>query len=330
MAMPAAIVTRRLAAIFSADVAGYTRLMNADEVATLRLLAAHREVTDRSIARHGGRIANTAGDSILAEFPSALDALQCALAVQERLATVNAEIPAERRVVFRIGLHVGEAMVRDGDLFGDSVNIAARMQSLAEPGSVCLSGTARDYVHRILPLAYDDLGLQSVKNLDEPVRCYRVRPSGEPAARSIPPVHRRNEANLIRRCHELLRNAMVEVTAPHGLEPVEVAIMASLGDAPDLDAKILAARVGIALNEARRLLKHLRSLALIEPANSGGPRATGFRLTPAGAELTESVRAPMLAATDRVMAPLSNAEREILLDLLARVIKANEAKSEAS
>ena len=134
MAMPAAIVTRRLAAILSADVAGYTRLMNVDETATLRLLASHREVADRLIAQHSGRIANTAGDSILAEFPSAVDALQSALAVQERTAAINAEIPAERRIVFRIGLHVGEVMVRDGDIFGDSVNIAARMQSLAQPG----------------------------------------------------------------------------------------------------------------------------------------------------------------------------------------------------
>src|SRR5262245_38411103 len=131
MRRPLPIVQRRLAAIVSADVAGYTRLMNADEVGTLRLLASHREVTDRLIPQHGGRIANTAGDSILAEFPSAVDALRCALDIQEKVAGVNAEVPDERRVVFRIGIHVGEAMARNGDLFGDGVNIAARMQGLA-------------------------------------------------------------------------------------------------------------------------------------------------------------------------------------------------------
>src|SRR6185436_8790162 len=104
---------RRLAAIFCADVAGYNRLMSADERGTLRLLMSHREVTDREIVQHGGRIANTAGDSILAEFPNALDAVQCALTVQERLAAVNDAVPTERRVMFRVGVHVGEVMVRD-------------------------------------------------------------------------------------------------------------------------------------------------------------------------------------------------------------------------
>src|SRR4028119_691106 len=126
--------------------------MSADEAGTLSLLTSHREMTDRLIAHHGGRIANTAGDSILAEFPSAVDALQCALGIQERIAAVHGEIPEERRVSFRIGLHVGEAMVRNGDLFGDGVNIAARMQALAEPGTVCLSGTAHAFVHRALAL----------------------------------------------------------------------------------------------------------------------------------------------------------------------------------
>ena len=160
MSKPAPIVQRRLAAIVSADVAGYTRLMNSDESGTLRLLGSHREVADRLIAQHGGRIANTAGDSILAEFPSAVDALQCALGIQERIGAVNDEVPEERRVSFRIGVHVGEAMVRSGDLFGDAVNVAARMQGLAPPGSVCLSGAAYEYVRTALPLDFEDIGAQ--------------------------------------------------------------------------------------------------------------------------------------------------------------------------
>jgi adenylate cyclase len=109
-------VERRLAAIFAADVAGYSRLMNEDEVGTLNILTAHREVMDRQIAEHGGRIANTAGDSVLAEFPSAVDAVQCAIAVQAALAQANLDIPDERRVRFRLGVHVGDVMVRNGDL----------------------------------------------------------------------------------------------------------------------------------------------------------------------------------------------------------------------
>src|SRR5688572_31268202 len=125
-------VERRLAAIFAADVAGYSRLMNRDELGTLRMLTAHREIMDRLIAEHGGRIANTAGDSVLAEFPSAVDAVQCAVAVQERLGDVNATTPEDRRLRFRIGIHLGDVAVRAGDLLGDGVNIAARLEGLAE------------------------------------------------------------------------------------------------------------------------------------------------------------------------------------------------------
>src|SRR6187200_1751368 len=119
MSSSAERVERRLAAIFAADVAGYSRLMSQDEVGTLRALAAHREIMDHFIAEHGGRIANTAGDSVLAEFPSVVDAVQCAVGIQERIAAANEETPKERRLTFRIGVHVGEVMLRDGDMFGD-------------------------------------------------------------------------------------------------------------------------------------------------------------------------------------------------------------------
>src|SRR5215217_7374698 len=165
MNKPQSVMKRRLAAIFCADVAGYARLMSTDEDGTLCLLNAHREIMDRQITQHGGRTANTAGDSIVAEFPSAVDAVRCAIDIQERLAALNEDIPKERRVIFRIGVHVGEIMVRNGDMFGDGVNIAARMEKLAQPGLICLSGTAYDYVSRVLPLAFDDLGTQLVKNL---------------------------------------------------------------------------------------------------------------------------------------------------------------------
>jgi adenylate cyclase len=172
-------VERRLAAIFAADVAGYSRLMSQDEAATLRALAAAREVMDGLIRDHGGRIANTAGDSVLAEFPSAVDAVQCAVAVQEKLAEADAGV-AEGRLQFRIGVHVGDVVVRGGDLLGEGVNVAARLEGLAEPGGIAISGAAHGYVRKVLPLAYTDLGEQAVKGIDEPVRAYAVKPTAAP------------------------------------------------------------------------------------------------------------------------------------------------------
>lgn len=168
-------VERRLAAIFAADVAAYSRLMEADEAGTLRALEAHREVMDRLITKHGGRIANTAGDSVLAEFPSAIDAVQCAIRVQEELASLDQDSPEERRLQFRIGVHVGDVIVHGGDLLGDGVNIAARLQSLAEPGGVCLSEAAYGYVRKALPLTCTDLGPRSVKNIKEPIRAFALK-----------------------------------------------------------------------------------------------------------------------------------------------------------
>jgi adenylate cyclase len=169
-------VERRLAAIFAADVAGYSRLMSQDEVGTLRTLTAHREIMDRLIAEYGGRIANTAGDGVLAEFPSAVDAVQCAMAVQEALAQIDYDTPAERCLRFRIGVHVGDVMIRGGDLLGDGVNIAARLQGLADPGGICLSEAAYGYVRKALPLTFTDLGPQKVKNIEEPVKAYALKP----------------------------------------------------------------------------------------------------------------------------------------------------------
>jgi class 3 adenylate cyclase/DNA-binding MarR family transcriptional regulator len=328
MNKPAPIVQRRLAAIFSADVAGYTRLMNSDEAATLRLLGSHREVADRLIAQHGGRIANTAGDSILAEFPSAVDALHCALGIQERIAAVNDEVPAERRVSFRIGIHVGEAMVRSGDLFGDAVNVAARMQGLAPPGSVCVSGAAYEYVRTALPLDFEDIGAQHVKNLEAPIRAYLARPSGQPLSRALPPVHRRVEAHLARRFHALCHAAMLEVVGPEDLEPVEFAAIASIHDAPGIDQGQLAERMGMDLATSRRVVKRLEHRGFVErsPKPDGG-RSQTFSPTSAGAEILQRLRPPIRAAQDRVMAPLSDREREVLIDLLARVIKAGDVKA---
>jgi adenylate cyclase len=165
---------RRLVAVFAADVEGYSRLMGADEIGTLKGLTERRAILDKAIADHRGRIANTAGDSVLAEFGSAVNAVQCAVEAQAALAEANSSLPPEKRINFRIGVHVGDVMVRAGDLFGDGVNIAARLQSLSTAGGVCVSGTTYEHVRKVLPIAFTDLGAQQVKNIDEPVRAYEA------------------------------------------------------------------------------------------------------------------------------------------------------------
>jgi adenylate cyclase len=176
---------RRLAAIFAADVEGYSRLMGADEVATLDALTARREILDGLIATHGGRIANTAGDSVLAEFGSAVDTVRCAVEAQGALAKANSTLPESRHINFRMGVHVGDVMIRAGDLFGDGVNIAARLQTLARAGGLCVSGVTYDQVRKILPLEFTDLGMQTVKNIEESIRAYEVKAQGEAASSTL-------------------------------------------------------------------------------------------------------------------------------------------------
>lgn len=322
------VMHRRLTAIFYADVAGYVRLMNADEAGTLALLNSRREVMDRHITQYGGRTANTAGDSILAEFPSVVDAVRCAIGIQERIAAANEETPEKRRLTFRIGIHVGEVMVRNGDMLGDGVNIAARMEKLAQPGLVCLSAAAYDYVSKVLPLAFDDLGTQLVKNLDAPIRAYLAHPTDHPLSRALPPVHRRSEFNLGRRFHTILNHALVGVTKPEGLTLVEPAVLASLHDAPNIDERRLAERIGIDLASAQRMVRHLELLGFVARTSGKHGRDTRLlSLSPEGHEIYARLYPAILAARDRVMAALSERERETLQNLLARVINANELTS---
>jgi TolB-like protein/class 3 adenylate cyclase/Tfp pilus assembly protein PilF len=173
-------VERRLVAIFAADVEGYSRLMDRDEVGTLRDLTERRQILDGLIASHRGRIANTAGDSVLAEFASDVDAVQCAVEAQAAWAEANGRVPPDRRVKFRIGVHVGDVMVRAGDLFGDGVNIAARLQSSAAADGICISSAAHEQVRKILPLTFVDLGMQCLKNI-EPIRAFAVSVAAEPS-----------------------------------------------------------------------------------------------------------------------------------------------------
>jgi len=168
-------VERRLAGILAADVAGYSRLIEADEEGTLgRLKALRAETIDPKIAGHRGRIVKTTGDGLLVEFASVVDALRCAVEVQTAMAQSNASMPPERRIEFRVGINVGDIVVEDGDIFGDVVNVAARLEGLAEPGGICVSARVQEAVAGRLDLAFEDIGEQALKNITRPVRAYRV------------------------------------------------------------------------------------------------------------------------------------------------------------
>src|SRR5712692_2802790 len=172
-------VERRLAAILAADVAGYSRLIEADEEGTLgRLRELRAEIIDPRIAEHRGRIVKTTGDGLLVEFASVVDALRCAVGMQAALAESNAPLLPDRRIEFRIGINMGDIVVEDGDIFGDGVNVAARLETLAEPGGICVSARVQEDAAGRLDLAFEDMGEQALKNIARPVRVYRVRPEG--------------------------------------------------------------------------------------------------------------------------------------------------------
>ena len=191
--MEAPPLERKLVAILAADVAGYSRLMESDEEGTLATLSTFRLVTDDLISRHGGRICGTAGDSILAAFASALAAVHCAVDIQNDLAQANDALDKDRRMHFRIGINVGDVMVKEGDIFGDGVNIAARIEGLAEPGGICISRGIHDHVMKKLPFEFEDLGEKSVKNIAQPIRVFRLilneqKSEIRPDIESLPPL----------------------------------------------------------------------------------------------------------------------------------------------
>jgi adenylate cyclase len=179
---------RKIAAIFAADIAGYSRLVAEDEEETLRRLASYRAVTDDFIAKSGGRIFNTAGDAVLAEFPSAVEAVRCAIDIQESLRTRNMAYPPSRQMSFRIGITIGDVVERDGDLLGDGVNIAARLEGLAEVGGICISRAVHEQVANKLSVQFADIGAQEVKNIPTPVHAYMVAMRREDGTYTTPQV----------------------------------------------------------------------------------------------------------------------------------------------
>jgi len=175
--------TRRLAAILAADVAGYSRLMGADEEGTHERLRTHlQELVDPKIKEHRGRIVKNTGDGFLAEFASVVDAVRCAVEVQRGISERNAEIPPDQRIEFRIGVNLGDVIAEEHDIFGDGVNVAARLEALAEPGGICVSRVVRDQIRDKLDFAFDDMGEQHVKNITRPVRVYRIEFGRRPPA----------------------------------------------------------------------------------------------------------------------------------------------------
>jgi class 3 adenylate cyclase/pimeloyl-ACP methyl ester carboxylesterase len=174
-------VQRRLAAILAADIAGYSRLMGEDESATVRDLKAHQAVVLPLVGRHGGRIIDTAGDGILAEFPSAIGAAECAVEIQRVMATRNEEVPEHRRMLFRIGINLGDVIHDETRIYGDGINVAARLEGIAEPGGICLSRQVFDQVNRALKADFQALGPRTLKNIAQPVDVFAIAPSGRGA-----------------------------------------------------------------------------------------------------------------------------------------------------
>jgi class 3 adenylate cyclase/pimeloyl-ACP methyl ester carboxylesterase len=167
-------IERRLVAIIAADVAGYSRLMSTNEAGTMRTLSAYRQLMDDLIAQHGGRVANTAGDSVLAEFPSIFDAVECSVRVQLRLGEATAGLSEDAALRFRMGVHLGDVLVRGGDLLGEGVNVAARLEGMAAPGGVCISGVVFDQIDGKIDLSFRSLGTQSLKNIARPIEAYAI------------------------------------------------------------------------------------------------------------------------------------------------------------
>ena len=201
-------VERRLAAILAADVVGYSRLMGADEIGTLRALkAVRKDLVDRAIAAHGGRIVKTTGDGLLAEFASVVDAVTCAVTIQRGMIQHTADVPDDKRIVWRIGINIGDINIEGKDIFGDGVNIAARLESICEPGGLCISDLACDQVRDKLPLTFTDSDEQHVKNIARPVRVFSLSPQAITEAPEMSPGRTAPKA----RSRALLAGALVLV-----------------------------------------------------------------------------------------------------------------------
>jgi class 3 adenylate cyclase len=331
-------VKRKLAAILAADAAGYSRLMAGDEEGTMRILSAHRAVIDGIIEFHEGRIVNTAGDSVLAEFASPVQAVRCAVEIQDALRTRNDSLPEDQRLQFRIGVNLGDVMVKGDDLLGDGVNVAARLESVADPGGICVSSSVYDQIAGKLDLGFVDIGAQSLKNIDRPVRVYRIEREG----RAVPATGRRRAVRgtgwkwLAGATGLAVLAALAWYLGPLRVE--QTAVPTETEERAKVEQQLARARAEARLAkerakaEARRELENERAAELRAQAEAELARAR------AEAEAARREAASKLAAAEQVAAAKRQLEEERAANARARAeaelalarAQAEEAKHKAA
>ncbi|MBR0698310.1 adenylate/guanylate cyclase domain-containing protein [Bradyrhizobium diazoefficiens] len=276
---------RKIAAIFAADIAGYSRLVAEDEEETLRRLASYREVVDDFIAKASGRIFNTAGDAVLAEFPSAVDAVRCAIDIQESLRTRNMAYPPSRQMSFRIGITIGDVVERDGDLLGDGVNIAARLEGLAEVGGICVSRAVHEQVANKLSVQFADIGAQEVKNIPTPVHAYMVAMRREDGTYGKP---------------QLKKPAAKLAAAPVWMWPLVVAVVSIVG------IGVTGFLYNTKLKQAANVVAPLAATPNAAPSTA--PTASSVSPSPSPTQLAKAPMAPMASpSVSAAMAPTPSA-----------------------
>ena len=259
---------RRLAAIMAADVVGYSRLMGADEEGTLaRLKSLRRALIDPKIAEHHGRIVKTMGDGLLVEFGSVVDALRCADEFQRAMAGTYTTLPPDRRIVFRIGIHQGDVVFEEGDIFGDGVNIAARLEGIAEPGGICVSSRVQEDAAGKLGLTFDDMGEQTLKNISRPIRAYRVRPAGRLTGGDERTVVRPRGASLAGGVGVAPGGSSARGAASGGLRPGAV-----LGHTYRIEALLGHGALGDMYRATHVELGTVHAIKLISPALGSDPK----------------------------------------------------------
>ncbi|HUJ88421.1 MAG TPA: adenylate/guanylate cyclase domain-containing protein [Burkholderiales bacterium] len=301
-------VKRKLSAILAADAVGYSRMMGANEETTLKTLSAHRAVIDGIIEFHDGRIVGTAGDSVLAEFGSPVEAVRCAVEIQDALRTRNDSLPEDQRLQFRVGVNLGDVMVKGDDLLGDGVNVAARLESIAEPGGICISASVYDLIRGKLDLGFQDIGEQSLKNIEHPIRVYRVARDG-----SVPP----GKVRRARRRHgrgALLGLGVAAVAAAAGygyfvwLPEQREAAQAELARAAAeaAAARRQAAAAGASAEQAQRALEAERAAA--EKAKADAEVARAHAETEAAKRKAEAELAAATQARDAAQREADAAE----------------------
>jgi class 3 adenylate cyclase len=226
-------IKRRLTCILAADAVGYSKQMGQDEEGTIRVLSAHRAVIDGIITFHQGRIVSTAGDSVLAEFSSAVEAVRCAVEIQDALKTRNDSLEEHRQMHFRVGVNLGDVVVKNEDLLGDGVNVAARLESMAEPGGICISSSVYDQITGKLDLGFQDIGEQNLKNISRPIRVYRVSGTAAPL-RPLPPAAPPVPPTNVPTPENVMLAPPVDVSVPTPPPPAVQELMFQVLTLPDL------------------------------------------------------------------------------------------------